>query len=52
MGSSAAIFWIGWWLLKIVYGKREDGKGKAIAEGTTIPPEDFPNSARQIENTR
>lgn len=35
----------GWFILRVVYARREQWKDKAIAEGTVIPPEDFSDRA-------
>lgn len=36
-----SVAWIGWWIVRAIYKRREAWKDKALAEGVVVPPEQF-----------
>ena len=37
--------WLGWWIVRWVYKRRESEKEKALAEGVTVAPAEYTDRA-------
>ncbi|KAI0858289.1 retrograde regulation protein 2 [Xylaria cubensis] len=47
--GSLSIAWLGWWIIRMIYKKRQAHKDKALAEGTTILEESFTDRALEFK---
>lgn len=46
--ASIGVAWLGWWVLFFIYKRRESQKDRMIAEGTTVPPDEWTDRAPEF----
>jgi hypothetical protein len=47
--GSLGVAWIGWWVVRAMYKRRDVGKEKARAEGVVTPPEEFTDRSHEFK---